>query len=405
MRILLAHPGTQHAVRLARELAARDRLGEFWTGLALAEGGLAAGLATRFRRIGAFRALSNRIARGVPAARLRTQPRNELAALLHLRRGGDGLAVIHERNRKFQDSIPTDRLRAADAVIAFDTSAWRLAARCTELERPLFLDRTIAHPAALARLEQDMHRRYPDWCPAPRPRPDWLVQAEALEHRLARRIVVGGVFARNTLVAEGIPAEKIVVNNYGVDWDRFAAPAQPAANGRPRRFLFLGSHQARKGLPILLDTWRACQARRGDAELWLAGPCGEHERRLIPTLPGLHVRGQVPHSDVPALLAQVDVLVLPSLFEGFGLVLLEALAAGVPFIATPHTGAADLPEGDPFGLTVPAGSVEALVDAMERYLERPPERAAVIAACAGLRDTLSWRAYGDRWVRLLEDAV
>jgi glycosyltransferase involved in cell wall biosynthesis len=109
----------------------------------------------------------------------------------------------------------------------------------------------------------------------------------------------------------------------------------------------------------------------------------------------------VPHADVPALLGQVDVFVLPSLLEGFGLVLLEALAAGVPFISTPNTGASDLP-GDPtLGRLVPAGSAEALLAAFEHALAHPPDRAAVRAAVRPLESSFSWEAYGDRWANLL----
>lgn len=403
MQVLLAHPGTQHAARLARELARRNLLGEFWTGLALTEHGLAARIATSLRHFGPFRGLSNRILHGVPAARLHRLPFNEIQALFRLRHEEDSLRVLHERNRRFQESIPDRSLRACDAIVGFDTSSWRLAARVLTLDRPLYLDRTIAHPAALVRLETELHRRYPEWCPPAKPRPDYLGAAETEEHRVARRIIVGGSFARDTLLAEGITAEKITVNPYGVDWERFSMPVATTP-GRPLRFLFLGSHIARKGLPLLLDAWRTLETRRGDAELWLAGPCGPRERRLIPNVPGLKVIGAVPHADVPGLLARTDVLVLPSFFEGFGLVLLEALAAGLPFIATPHTGAADLPPGDPFGLSVPVGSVEALRAALEHYLNRPPDRATVLAACAGIRDEFSWTAYGDRWAALLLSA-
>jgi len=401
MRVLLAHPGIQHALRLARELERTHLLGEFWTGLALAEDGLAAGLVTRLRRLPRVKGLSNRIARGVPAAKLRRVPFNEVSALARLSRGGDSLRILHERNQRFQDAIPQETLRVHDATIAFDTSAWRLADRTRSLGHPFYLDRTIAHPAAFARIEADLHRRFPDWCPAPRPRPDYLVAAEAEEHELARRIVVGGSFARNTLVAEGIPAGKVCVNPYGVEWTRFAAAPAIDRDKRPFRFLFLGSHLARKGLPVLLDAWRALGLRRGDAELWLAGHCGDRERALIPALPGLKLRGLVPHADVPALLAQTDVFVLPSFFEGFGLVLLEALAAGVPFISTPATGAVDLPPGAQLGTIIPAGSTEALLAAMEKFLAQPPDRAALRAAVKAIEPQFSWEAYGDRWATLL----
>jgi glycosyltransferase involved in cell wall biosynthesis len=192
-----------------------------------------------------------------------------------------------------------------------------------------------------------------------------------------------------------------VINPYGVDWARFAAAPASDRSQRPLRFLFLGSHLARKGLPVLFDAWRALGTKRGDAELWLAGHCGERERALIPELPGLKLLGLVPHADVPALLGQVDVFVLPSFFEGFGLVLLEALAAGVPFISTPHTGAADLPADPVLGQLVPAGSTEALVAALEQALAHPPDRAAVRAAVRALEPRFSWEAYGDRWADLL----
>ena len=401
MRVLLAHPGIQHALHLARELERTHLLGEFWTGLALAENGLAAGLVTRLRHLPRVRGLSNRIARGVPAAKLHRVPANEIRALARLSRGGDSLRILHERNARFQDAIPEETLRMHDATIAFDTSAWRLADRARLLGRPLYLDRTIAHPAAFARIEAELHRRFPDWCPAPQPRPDYLVTAEATEHQLAHRIVVGGSFARDTLVAQGIPAGKIIVNPYGVDWARFAAAPAVDRNARPFRFLFLGSHLARKGLPVLLEAWRALGPRRGDAELWLAGHCGDRERALIPALPGLKICGLVAHADVPALLAQTDVFVLPSFFEGFGLVLLEALAAGVPFISTPATGAVDLPADARLGSLVPAGSTDALLAALAQALAQPPDRTAVRAAVKLIEPQFSWEAYGDRWAAVL----
>ncbi len=405
MKVLLAHPGTQHAFRLARELDHRGLLGEFWTGLALADGSIGAKVAGMARGWPVIGGLHSRVAHGIDRARIHTLPGIEIKALLGLRLGGEKLSILHERNRRFQAAIPDDVLRRSDAIVGFDTSSWLLAQRAHTFGRPLLLDRSIACASAVAPLFEKLHQQYPAWLATAEARPAWLVAAERQEHALADRIVVGGSFARDSLVAEGADAAKIRLNPYGVDWARFAAAAAatgPApGGGRPLRFLFVGSLIGRKGLPVLIDAWRRLQPC--DAELWLAGACGVHERPLIPELPGLRQLGRVPHADVPRLYGQADVFVLPSLLEGFSLVMLEALASGLPIIVTPNTGGADLLASDELGRLIEPGSVGALAEALHHYLEHPPRREDVAAAAATLRARFSWAAYGDRWARLLQE--
>jgi glycosyltransferase involved in cell wall biosynthesis len=402
MQILLAHPGTQHAFRLARELHRLGLLGEFWTSLALREDGLAARLA---RARGGVGWLRNRIAYALPASRLHSRPLADWRALLRLRCGSDPLTTFHERNAAFQKAIPDQNLQQADAIIAFDTSGWLLARRAQKLEKPFMLDRTIAHPAVLHRLAGSLERRYPGWTVGGANRHAAVAAAEDEEHARARRIVVGSSFARDTLIGEGVDAVKIRVNPYGVDWTRFASvpvEMKPAPD-RARRFLFAGSVIARKGVPVLLEAWQSL-ARR-DAELWIAGSIEPAVERLIPSLPGLRLLGRVPNAEMQRLYAETDVLVLPSLVEGFSLVLLEALAAGLPVIATPNTGAGDFLTSPVLGELVETGSIESLRAAMERQLIQPAERTKVRAAAAELSSHYSWEAYGRRWADLLAEAV
>lgn len=404
MSVLLAHPGTQHAPHLARELSRRGLLGGYWTGVAAAEGSTVHGLLKFAGRLPGARGLGSRIVSGIPSQYLHTVPGPELRALWRMRRGGDGVNVFHARNEAFQHAIPDSALRASSSAIGFDTSSAILAERARRFDLPLFLDRTIAHPAALPPLLAKLGKLYPDWTTCETPRPDFLIRAEAQEHALARRIVVGGSFARATLIEAGLAPERIVVNPYGADWDAFALPpvkdglAAPGS-GRPLRFLYVGSVIARKGVPVLLDAWKRLAPR--DAELWIAGGVGPRERKLIPELPGLRVLGQVAKADMPALYASADVFVLPSLFEGFGLVILEALAAGLPVISTPHTGAVEAVDAPALGRLVPVLDAEALGEAMRAYLDAPPDRAAVRAAAQTIRPRFTWEAYGDRWADLL----
>ncbi|HVU32287.1 MAG TPA: glycosyltransferase family 4 protein [Opitutaceae bacterium] len=405
MRVLLAHPGTQHAFRLARELDARGLLGEFWTGFALAEHGAGAAFARTVRGWPMIGGLGSRIATGVAGSRVRTIPGNELRALWQLRQGGESHAVLHDRNRRFQQRIPSESLAHSDAIIGFDTSGWVLTERAAAANKPFMLDRSIAHPACIARNLAQLRLQYPEWQSADSGRPAEVRAAEDAEHAGAARIVVAGSFARQSLLEAGIDPAKIRVNPYGVDWSRFAAtaPATGASPGetRPVRFLFVGSLIGRKGVPVLIEAWRRVSPR--DAELWLVGPCGARERALIPPLAGLRVVGPVPHPDLPGIYGSADVLVLPSFVEGFGLVLLEALAAGLPIISTPNTGAVDLIREPAMGAVVPAGSVGALEAELRRWLAAPPDRARVSAAATPLAATHSWTAYGDRWAEILRE--
>lgn len=404
MKILLAHPGTQHAPRLARELHERGLLGEFWTGLALPEGGFLSGIARGLQRWPKLAGLSTRIVSGIPAGKLHTMPLVEIAAVRRLRAGENSPLTLHARNRKFQEKIPNASLASNDAIIAFDTSAWILGERAQRLNRPLLLDRTTTHPIAYARIMAAFYRQYPNWASPITERPAEVSAAESREHVMARRIIVGSSFARDTLVQEGIAAEKIRVNPYGVDWAAFAPPPQPPTTNRPFRFLFVGSVQASKGIPVLLDAWR--RLALPDAELWIAGGIGLRERSLIPDLPGLKLLGQIPRSQIPALYAQADVFVFPSMFEGFGLVLLEALAAGLPIIATKHTGAVDLLTEPSLGELIAAGSVDELMGAMQRWLGQPEaHRGKVLSVRGRLTAQYSWTAYGDRWAEILKETL
>lgn len=402
LKVLLAHPGTQHAPRLAAELGRLGALAGFWTGVGATEGTASAAILRLLGRLPPLRGLGTRVVTGLPSKHLHTLPGPELRALWRMKRGGDGEQVFHTRNAEFQAAVPSRALMAADAVIGFDTSGWILAERAQLLGKPFILDRSIAHPAALPPLLARLSRLYPEWADGPAERPAALVTAEEQEHQRAARIVVGGSFARDTLLAAGLPAERIIVNPYGVAWDELAAPAGAAPLGaRPLRFLFVGSVTARKGVPVLLDAWR--RAALPDAELWIAGSCAERPRALVSRAPGVRLLGQIPRAQIPALYAQCDVFVLPSLFEGFGLVILEALAAGLPVIATPHTGAVEAVRDPALGQLVPVLDAEALAASLKFFHRSPPSRAVVQAAAAPLRGEFSWRAYGDRWAALLRD--
>jgi glycosyltransferase involved in cell wall biosynthesis len=158
------------------------------------------------------------------------------------------------------------------------------------------------------------------------------------------------------------------------------APERPprresTRTGRQTRFLFVGRLIERKGLDVLLRAF----ARFDGGELWIAGdgPIEGAVAEVAARDPRIRLFGHVAGADLDELYRQVDVLVVPSLYEPWGLVVHEGLAHGLPVITTDQTGAAyDLIDSGVNGYVVTAGSAEETFEAMRSVAEWTPERRA-----------------------------
>ena len=140
--------------------------------------------------------------------------------------------------------------------------------------------------------------------------------------------------------------------------------------GQPR-YLFVGRFIERKGIDVLLAAFR--RVDRG--ELWLAGdgPLRSYVEGEAQEDPRIRVLGYADEEALPELYRQADILVVPSHFEPWGLVVHEGLAHGLPVIATDQVAAADdLVDSGVNGYVVPAGSHEALAEAMGLVAEWAP---------------------------------
>src|SRR3954453_17006143 len=185
-----------------------------------------------------------------------------------------------------------------------------------------------------------------------------------IAHR-ARRVITVSEFSRREL-SELLGVDAAVVYG-GVD-ARFV----PGPKADPPYVLCVASHTARKNLAALVPAARALAA--DGIELRVAGghrPQFAAERGLA----GLTLLGHVPDADLPALYAGAAAFVLPSVYEGFGLPVLEAMASGTPVVAADTTA---LPEtaGGAARLTSP--DPESLRDALTALVADEAERAALI---------------------------
>jgi glycosyltransferase involved in cell wall biosynthesis len=221
----------------------------------------------------------------------------------------------------------------------------------------------------------------------------------------ADAITVPSRAAARSFVEMGVPAAKLHVIPYGVRLDAFR-PAQEGEPGPdPEGFtvLFAGGVGLRKGIPYLLQAF--AQVRHPKKRLVLAGAVQNDLRGVLPGLPqdGVEFLGSTERSRLVGLMQTSDVLVLPSIEDGFGLVVPEAMACGCPAICADSAGAADMVEPGVNGFVFPSRDVGALAGYLQSMADdaglRQGMRAAALASTARMG---GWERYGDQWEDLLK---
>lgn len=212
----------------------------------------------------------------------------------------------------------------------------------------------------------------------------WLVDHEIAISDTTRQVMDRRIMAR----LRGRRAT-VLYNGLGRDFLARVASlgAAPAPARRARRFGLIGRLEPQKGHRDFLAACRIVRERLPDAEFWLigAGPLREElaEQAAAAGLGGA-VRFLGPRSDIAELLRELDVFVSASLWEGFPTVVLEAMAAGVPVIATDVSGSRELVRDGETGRLVPVGAPSRLAEAM-LWMEGHPAEARRMAEEARAR--------------------
>lgn len=207
--------------------------------------------------------------------------------------------------------------------------------------------------------------------------------------RSAAGIVVPSNFVRAGLLQIGIPDHKIAVVPYGCSGPHHSGPPEENHDGA-LRLLWVGQASYRKGAHHLLTAFRSLP--RGTATLTMV--CRSGDLGLLGQLPaGTNVLAGVSAERLQQLYATHDVFVMPSLAEGFGLVYLEAMASGLPVIATGNTGIADVAGGSAGVILVPPGRAEPLADTLQALASRRGDQRTRRQAARDLASRMTWSRF------------
>lgn len=219
---------------------------------------------------------------------------------------------------------------------------------------------------------------------------------------LARRLAVRTAVSDDArVVAERHLGGACRVLPNAVDRERFAK-AEPWPTGRPA-ILFVGRHEERKGLGVLLD---AFEGLGGDTVLWVAGEGPQTAELKARDVAGVEWLGPISEEEKARRLRAASIFCAPSIHgESFGIVLLEAMAAGVPVVASDIAGYRDVARRDREAILVEPGKPLALRRELQRLLAAPDRAARLVEGGRERAGAFSMTSLAERYLKVYEQAI
>lgn len=394
--ILLSHPTGNANVRGAlRAFQGDECLAGFFTALGFTQ-----------ERLHKFPPLLKRkLARrayDVSDSALHTRPLREAIRLLSGGRCMSVDAVYHDLDMHLARQIGKGVTPEVKAIYAYEDGAAASFEAAHQAGLRCIYEQPIGYWRAAHRILKEEAERQPAWAAtldALRDSPDKLKRKDR-ELRLAQHVITASSFTRQTLLDYPGRLPPVSVIPYGSPAS-LISPQKRAAG--KLRVLYVGGLSQRKGLSYLFE---AVDTMYGGLELTVMGRgTGVDCPALTKALSRHRYIETLPNPDVIALMRASDVLVFPSLFEGFGLVLTEALSQGIPIIATSHTAAPDLITDGREGFIVPIRSATAIREKLEMLLSDPERLAAMKQAAWERSQELTWDLYSQRLLSAVHRAI
>ena len=401
-RVVVSHSGRQHAYRHALALQRLDRLHRFVTSTYYAPSRWPDRLVARLPRIDAM--LRRRHLDGLEARVIR-RPSLEVPEVLCRSAVGNGrLAqmLVLQRDVLFDRWVAQAVLpRAAPSAGVF----WGFQGSCRNSLLAAkscgmtgVVELATGHVPAAERILGMERERHPEWADSISNAgfPGWYVRRLNEEVGHADFCVAASSFTRGTLLEAGVRDDRILTLPLGVDLEKFAFVRR--SEDGPFQVLFVGGVGQRKGIKYLLDAYRRL---KGPAfRLTVVGPMIGGGRAFRENARGVEYVGRADEDTVIRRMQRSHVLVLPSVFEGFGLVIVEAMATGMPVIASTHSAAPDIIREGIDGYVLAPDDVDGLADRLAHLARHRRLAVRMGLEAAGRAREFGWDRHAERLAQI-----
>ncbi|MEP2770519.1 MAG: glycosyltransferase family 4 protein [Fulvivirga sp.] len=399
--VFLSHSGKQHVYHVAQALEQLGYLNKFYTSSYVRDRWL-----QKIIRRSGNKFFSKRFVEGLHGNKIKTHWHYEVKEFLLARLNVDRQKVqeaVYLRDVNF-DRMVAAKLSKTNASMfwGFQGSSYESIKSANRHGLKTICELSTGHVIESIKILGEEAELQPKWSDSF----DNLVFPESYRERLeqepqeANMVIAASSFTKKTLVKSGIKEEKVKVLPLGFD-HRFIPFEEKKEFDSNLKLLYTGRITQRKGVSYLLD---AMKHLKGHATLDMIGFVHGKGAGLVGYDDCYTLLQPMNQHDLFKTYHNYDALILPSLFEGFGLVIVEALAAGLPVITTKNTVGADIIKNDFNGYLVEIRNSKAIEEAVEKLASKTDEEKSQMRANA--RSTAmkySWKSYQQRLKDVLND--
>ncbi len=234
------------------------------------------------------------------------------------------------------------------------------------------------------------------------PNRSFCIERELEEYELADSIWVLSEFAKKTFIEKGFSDSKLHKIRLGADLSRFKPDLTKAEISLPLKVIYFGNISLRKGIPYLLEGTK--KFKKSELTLTLVGSVAEEMQAILSKYPHAKWVPAMKQEKLAEFIRGFDVFVFPTLEDGFGMTLPQAMASGLIPLVTDHCGAAEIVDNGKNGMIVAAANSRAIEEGLESWIDNLAALNTLRNNILRMGEAVSWSEY-DRnvthWVESL----